>query len=843
MGLLTSQSVVSSYMLRTPWSVQRDIASAYKLNASNSDPLRAAPSLLGLAILHCCGFGVERDLDATLRYAQLAAHLGSPEIHGVLLQYQALLRTEQVTIIDPMEKLTPHQQRYLADLATATQTKPYRTPLDMVARSGTWMFWDSFPEPITLHGRALAGDIRGARWLLHRGHRDSRDEHGQTALQLACRGGCLPIVKELLDWWADATLADNRGFTALHYLGFFKNDDIPTVARLLLASSHRVDTEARIEMGREERCPDFWAFFAGTPLYCAVVTGNRTAVQVLLAQGANPCSAIEVAASLLLDDIVQMLLDAPSFHQVKPSTLNVFFNITMAHPFRRILMHGVGLKQAMKRTILKLYQHYDFLELMEDDAHPLAAWYKGKTPLQWIILQNHCDQDVDIVEILLSLAKGPIERPETSLVVEAIIGCRYSPLRANTRMVSLVLEQGCSLEKAIIRNGYEFYPFHLAVSSGCISLVEAFLAIKPDLLHSRTSGGHTPLHDAVLQSPEMVRRLLELGADTMATDRLGKTPLAYYIEKGLMFSHGEILPIMLELSRQHNFAVVKSPRERRNALQWATYISAHKDRSGLASHEALRAILGTEGVSHTIDEPGSDGVTALGSACYCLGYSAARILLDAGADPCVLIKDTMFNGPPISCFEAVMRRVQKRAFDFLTPQNKKSRQRSVYNLLLLLAERVKDTAIDEKCSALHVAAMIGFVEEVERLVAENPALIVAKNKHGLTPLKDLFCRIAMCKHYVGDVDPEYKARTAECLRLLYECDVKMQGIYLGSNDQGDRYELECSGAPEDLAVARSGKIFVIPSSRTHLTLSIRRRESAQSRAGVLGYRTRASANG
>lgn len=99
---------------------------------------------------------------------------------------------------------------------------------------------------------------------------NGRDSLDQTALLAAISSNSLPEVQLLLAHGADVDIADNAGWTPLHYAAWFGSNSL--VLKELLDHGAKID--ARNGRGI-------------TPLYFASVTGHEAQVKLLLAHGAD----------------------------------------------------------------------------------------------------------------------------------------------------------------------------------------------------------------------------------------------------------------------------------------------------------------------------------------------------------------------------------------------------------------------------------------------------------------------------------------------------------------------------------------------------------------------------
>jgi ankyrin repeat protein len=95
----------------------------------------------------------------------------------------------------------------------------------------------------------------------------------------------------------------------------------------------------------------------------------------------------------------------------------------------------------------------------------------------------------------------------------------------------LLLAQGADPNQAA-RNGTRLAPLHSAVAGGNAEIVRELLEHGAEVV-ARQEGGFTPLHTAAGEGrEEMVRLLLARGADAVARSDSGKTPMDLARERG-----------------------------------------------------------------------------------------------------------------------------------------------------------------------------------------------------------------------------------------------------------------------------------------------------------------------
>jgi hypothetical protein len=290
-------AAMESYPL--PWEIQKCLARVCQDLCKSDDRDCASYAAANTSIHYFVGFGLERDLDKSVEAMKQAAALGNREALVVgpqlsLAYGKPFLAPERVNL----DHLNPRYRKYVAIWLGAQRRSPYTTPCHELIRAGfggSWTRWKPKQAPL-LHNLVMAVNLDGVRQTLQYGVIDTPDQHGQTALLLACRVGSAEIVSLLLAAGSDPTYADSYGFTPLHLLVMFQAKDIPVVGNLLIGSSATIDIEARIRF--RESFPDFWEDMTGTPLEVAVKAGNVAAVKFLVDSGANVTLPLGWAAGL-----------------------------------------------------------------------------------------------------------------------------------------------------------------------------------------------------------------------------------------------------------------------------------------------------------------------------------------------------------------------------------------------------------------------------------------------------------------------------------------------------------------------------------------------------------------
>ncbi|KAF8539971.1 ankyrin repeat-containing domain protein [Trichophaea hybrida] len=215
----------------------------------------------------------------------------------------------------------------------------------------------------------------------------------ETPLYVACRSGHFKIACKLLDKGANPSLACEFGVTPLHWLSAFSDDQIPTIARLLVDNG--ADLEARTTKGKAYQHDAQEMGFGmeeGTPLLWAVISHNHSAAKALVELGADPWdevgaalptfnsggtefhySPIHFAARMHMHQMLKILLYTTEGHAILlggNNPLNSNYRRMAAGPastsilpltwaatyagegtFCRLLLHGEKAEDACKETI------------------------------------------------------------------------------------------------------------------------------------------------------------------------------------------------------------------------------------------------------------------------------------------------------------------------------------------------------------------------------------------------------------------------------------------------------------------------------------------------------------
>jgi ankyrin repeat protein len=238
---------------------------------------------------------------------------------------------------------------------------------------------------------------------------------------------------------------------------------------------------------------------------------------------------------------------------------------------------------------------------------------------------------------------------------------------------------------------------HYAALCGLERIVEHLAIAHSQDVHSRAFGESTALHGASDRGhTEVVRILLELGADPTAQDKYGWTPLHSASQMGNV----EAIWMLLERG---------ADPEVQDKYGWTPlHIASH-----LGNVEAIRVLL-EQGADPTAQD--DDGWTPLHTASYMGNVEAIRVLLERGAD--LEAQDKHDNTPLLTA----------------------SSMGDVEAIRVLLELGADPTAQDKSGQTpLHIASWMGNVEAI-RVLLERGADPTAQDKDGQTPSQNASAR-------------------------------------------------------------------------------------------------------
>jgi len=711
---------------KLPWSVQVEIANRYKRLTGAKDSSVEGFAHLNLAICHYLGFGVERDTKRVGEHIHASALRGTPEARLVINPLSQLLGFEGLDAIEAQKFDSIKHPEFDAELRvmlTARTRDPYRPPFRELLELWFEKIASMDIKGWDLHSTVASNDFEVTSRFIRGGSADYQNNKGQTALLLACQNGNFRIAKLLLENGSNPSLPDDNGYTPLHMLSMFADDDIEPLCKLIQSTNPLVNLEAF----SETPCPlpDFWDVLVGTPLQWAVTANNLVAVKALVDIGADPMSApgwlspIQLASSLLLPNILNILLE-----KATPSVIerHGLFFLHESHPFRPIMIHGKELPRAVQRTI-QLFSSHGGVDIV-------TSW--GTTPLMNVALSNFSSTDVVIARELLKICDTTIDSPSYSTIQAGIIGCNGTPSKSLSEITLMLIHAGFSTRAVSSASGSwpGWNAMHWAVAGRSVDVVKQLHRRDPELLKIQTlsENGEFPLHIAASASYglEMVKLLLELGADLCVESGYGLTPLMNCIGESRLQLNMEKFEVLLKANSKNGYVVQKNGN---TILHQIALRAAMLDIEDLPGYELLGYVLSRPEIKALINKKNNNGLTPLHFVCIKPDYTSIRMLVEAGADVQSMTPEPNAMSPLGLVLEYA--RVPSKGFagnDLNSVWHKFSYQAACY-----LSDYIAGMPQDKQLSRLHIAAYCGFTEEVKKLIEQEGADISARNAKGFTP--------------------------------------------------------------------------------------------------------------
>ncbi|KAN0141757.1 hypothetical protein V8E53_000219 [Lactarius tabidus] len=371
-----------------------------------------------------------------------------------------------------------------------------------------------------------------------------------TPLHIAVSKGYLDICQMLLEHKADVRALDNSGNTPLHLAA---SKDHLEVARILLKYNAEVNSRnedgstpllliassnGNIDMFRLLLTHSADAFVhdneGNTPLHLAAIGGHLKVARMLLERKAD-VNALNKEGSTPLHqafetweenpDIVRLLLDHGADANVQDKSGNTLLHFAASEgdlQLARVLLERIpevvnsqnddgstAFLLALKR------QNHDIAWLLLDhnpDVHACDEY--GYTPLHVAV----CNGKLDICRILLE-RNADVNSQNHHRSTPLLLASEYG----TPDLVQLMLDHNADVH---VCDADGDTPLHYATLGGKVEVAQLLLKLDIEV-NSRNNKGSTPLHLASagyrVGNPEIVRLLLDHGADAQARNLSGKT--------------------------------------------------------------------------------------------------------------------------------------------------------------------------------------------------------------------------------------------------------------------------------------------------------------------------------
>ena len=407
----------------------------------------------------------------------------------------------------------------------------------------------------SLHIAAKAGQFKMVSLLVKYGV-NVNAQNPQLSLTPLFYAKDANVAQALIDNGADVKWRSNFGVTALHYLsGSFQKEVIDLVLK------YGADINAKDSAG-------------STPLHEAAKSRDRdkAKVELLVAKGAdvnikNNAGFTPLDVALLSPDYLQIgcqeCKDIAEFLLSHGSDYSIYDAAWLGdiEKVRELLVDRSILDKARyiyKEPILSAAAregHSDVVQLLLDNgADPNAAGRFGELPLHTAAYAGH----LRIVEVLLKNGVNVNQKGkfgETSL--------HWASAEGHLEIAKFLLQNGADVNGKTKKHCSSFNVI-LSVDESVVELRLKYLEIEDIRNQAEITGrqvqtmmiprlafasGDSPLHSAAQWGNlEIVKLLLQNGADVNAKNKWGETPLHY----AAVFDHKEIARVLLDAGADIN---------------------------------------------------------------------------------------------------------------------------------------------------------------------------------------------------------------------------------------------------------------------------------------------------
>lgn len=321
---------------------------------------------------------------------------------------------------------------------------------------------------------------------------EAKNELSRTPLIQATVRGFAEIASVLIDAGADVNKRDNIGMSSLDYA--ILEGDIKII-RLLL----RANARANIPDGTYKLEPVFLALCHGSNRAAVIKLLIMKYISLLNRQNKNGLTPLAVATKLGQSAVVDVLLGQESI------IVNPRDKTTKQTPLHLAARKGDARVAA---------------SLLAKRASVDAKDYNNQTPLYLACEQGH----VNCVHAILDQGK-PNKKEKYNLLALRVAICSYG--QTYDEIVELLTEYGIFPTREF---AHDPEILHASVKNGYMKIVLTLLQFGANV--DNMKDGRTLLHNAVLGNQEnIVKLLINRGADINAKCALGKTPLYYSEER------------------------------------------------------------------------------------------------------------------------------------------------------------------------------------------------------------------------------------------------------------------------------------------------------------------------
>ena len=420
-----------------------------------------------------------------------------------------------------------------------------------------------------------------------------KDFYGKTVLFDAVEGGNINIVREIVNNIDDINIVDNNGQSVLFY-SVLKEDD--------LISKFLVDNGINVNILDKKR---------QTALFNALVLGSKNlpTIELLLEKGAK-LNVKDYSDKTLLDEILKINAIAN-----KPDSFKIEGKYRLAGKERNyikltgiLIEDGLAIDRTDSQGQTVLYkeverENYDTVNFLIDaGANVNAQDNNGRTVLFDAVLRG--PSNMNMIDHLI--AKGADvdhrdfnEKTVIDELVEAILIIQNNKKPSSRRFLDL-------------RDGKDYIP-----------LLKKMLLFKPRLNFQREDG-RTILFDIIVENNiELIKLLINAGADLNILDNENNSPLSYMVDEGLKIENAKEKEYFLE-----RLVLILKFRIDMNTIDKDGKTIFHK--AVIADDLSVVEKLLTKKTNLNIKD--KQGRTALHHTQWKGNYKIARLLIAAGAD-------------------------------------------------------------------------------------------------------------------------------------------------------------------------------------------------------------------
>ncbi len=418
------------------------------------------------------------------------------------------------------------------------------------------------------------------------------DYYGRTVLFDAVEGGNFQIIREVVNNIDDINIVDNNGQTVLFY-SVLKEDS--SITKFLIENGINVNI---LDKKRQ------------TALFNAMILGakNLPTIELLLKKGAK-LNLKDYADKTILDEILKIHSIAKKEEEPKEGKYRLIDKTRNYIKLTGILIeNGLAINRTDSQGKTVLYkeverENYETIEfLIASGADINTQDNEGRTVLFDAVLKG--PSNMNIIDYLISKGanidhKDFHERTVIDDLVEAILIIQNNKKPSSKRFFDLV-------------EGEDYF-----------ALLKKMLLFKPRINEPKENG-KTIIFDLLsYDNLELIKLIINAGADLNIVDNEANTPLSFLIDKGLKISQQKEKEYFLE-----RLVFLLKFRIDINSTDFEGRTVFHK--AVMANDIDVVEKLLTK--KSNLDIKDKQGRTALHHTQWKGNYKIARLLIAAGAD-------------------------------------------------------------------------------------------------------------------------------------------------------------------------------------------------------------------